>query len=212
MLRHTILFSTLLLLVYVSLQSCKVSKTSKKETFDSTYLKKLEQSEIENKKAITYLENLIREMEQTGVTFDTDCDTTIVQQLVRKGYDSSTVAKLFKVLAEKTNKIEVLTDGTVRAEGRIRSYTKLIEKIDSSKKVLVLEIQKLKAMDEIIEIFCRNLKNTPKDYILYAFKLNSFKVLETYQFLIKNNFVSYPQTGINLYYLLNQNNKLKHLY
>ena len=148
MLRHTILFSTLLLLVYVSLQSCKVSKTSKKETFDSTYLKKLEQSEIENKKAITYLENLIREMEQTGVTFDTDCDTTIVQQLVRKGYDSSTVAKLFKVLAEKTNKIEVLTDGTVRAEGRIRSYTKLIEKIDSSKKVLVLEIQKLKAFKD----------------------------------------------------------------
>ena len=127
------------------LVSCKPAGITTKETFDSTYLKQLQVREAENNLIIGHLESLIREMDQAGITFDnSDCDTTIVNQVMRKGYDSAQVKKLFDVLAERKNKIELLADGTLRAEGKIKSFTKLKERLDSSNQTLLAENKQLR--------------------------------------------------------------------
>jgi len=101
----------------------------------------------------------------------------------------------------KENK-KVINNKNIMNESKKVETVKSNKTNKKSKEQKIEEYQKVKALDEIMEIFCCNLNNLPRHYVINAFKVNNFKVIDTYKFLI-NYFKRFNNNNIN-----NNNNKL----
>lgn len=147
------LIAILLMLLTAAILSsgCKIQDIKSKETrqTDSTVIKTLSETIEELQKSNLNLTQLVKEMEQSSVTFtDKDCDTTIVKQFLKFGYDSTQVNKLFDALAKQRNEIEYLSNGTIRIKGRLSAMTFLKQRTDSLNYSLKEENSRLKVTND----------------------------------------------------------------
>jgi len=90
----------------------------------------------------------------------------------------------FSSIRENSQKV-VTTNGWYKSKFKQNPKLKKPECLQLNSEDRQIEIeQKVKALDEIIEIFCRNLNHLPRHYVVNAFKVNNYRVIETFKFLV----------------------------
>lgn len=141
-----ILLLFILLMVAVFSSGCKITeKIDKSRQYsDSLRIENLSKSVYDLQKSNSELLSVIKEMKSKSISFE-DCDTTIVNQILKSGYDSSTVQKLFDIVFKQRDEIEYLSDGTIKIKGKLKNITEVSNRLDSSLKIEKQENQKLKS-------------------------------------------------------------------
>ena len=129
---------------------CRVHKdvSTGKTSFDSSYIKQLEQDvrvlTVENE----HLTSKISELEYTGVVFDNDCDSILKAALLKAGCN---VDSINAVLALYKSKVKYYADGTIEAEGNIKSLTRSKSKLEETVKNLMRVNDSLSHVSENVE-------------------------------------------------------------
>lgn len=123
---------TCLILFFAS--GCKstrhVVKTSTK--VDSTYFNSLIDSNRLLKVENSTLLRQLKESQYSGVVYQDRCDTALLRRLMISGlYTKDEIDNYIQQIAECRNEIEILSDGTLRAKGQIKSASVSKEKLET---------------------------------------------------------------------------------
>jgi hypothetical protein len=120
-----------ILVITMIISGCSVHKnmSSGSASFDSSYIKQLEQDihslQLENE----HLTSKISEMEYTGVVFDNDCDSILKAALMNAGCN---VDSINSVLATYKSRVKYYADGSFELEGNLRSVTRTKSKLEET--------------------------------------------------------------------------------
>ena len=114
--------------------SCKsvrhVVKTSSK--VDSTYFNSLIDSNRLLKVENSTLLRQLRESQYSGVVYQDRCDTALLRRLMISGlYTKDEIDNYIQQIADCRNEIEILSDGTLKARGQIKSASVSKEKLET---------------------------------------------------------------------------------
>ncbi len=121
----SILSAILLIACSRILTSCaSVSKnlSTSQSSYDSSYMAQLENNLKEERARRQHLENELREQQFASVTFnDRPCPpTVIIDSNCNKDSMAKVVEEQRKIIESKSNEVEILADGTIKAKGDLK--------------------------------------------------------------------------------------------
>jgi len=138
---------TLIFISILFLYSCTTVKevTKTVSVVDSSAIKTRDSLlSVVNQMIVTHNQEL-RELRNTGIIFDNDCDTIFLDQLIGCNIDS-----LIKIIRSQKNKIKILADGSIEAEGKIKSVRSNMEKTEKqTDQLLFLNTKLLRVRDSL---------------------------------------------------------------
>jgi hypothetical protein len=149
-----IVFACLLLAILLitwPLNGCSVHKdiSKGKTSVDSSYIYELEQNTRLLQLEVDRLNTKISTMEYTGVVFDNDCDSILKAALLKAGCN---VDSINAVLAFYKSKVKYYADGTIEAEGNLKSLTHTKSKLEEIIKENRRTIDSLAAVKSKVEV------------------------------------------------------------
>jgi hypothetical protein len=175
------LFSAIILTAVVSCMiiGCLCSCTSTKEvnktveTVDSSYIKNLERKIAEQEITISNYEQQVKENQLNSVDFNMGCDTvfnTIVEEIINSGCPKERVDSFLTAIKRLQNKVKILADGSIEAEGNIDKATSSKERFEKTlatvikeKNLLITELEQVKA--ELIKTKEAKEKSSKKKFL-----------------------------------------------
>lgn len=129
-----LLLIAILTCIILLLTGCKSTRHVVKTTskVDSSYFNSIIDSnrllKIENS---TLLKQL-KESQYSGVVYQDRCDTALLRRLMISGlYTKDEIDNYIRQIAECRNEIEILSDGTLKARGQIKSASVSKEKLET---------------------------------------------------------------------------------
>lgn len=147
----------LLTFIILMLPGCTSTKHINKETESGDSIINAETARVRQQyeKDIAQLQSRIHELEYLGLTFDRNCDTTInqvVNKIIQSGCPQNQIDSFVTAIQRLRNKVKILTDGSVEAEGNIQNLVvtknkmqETVANLTSTKQMLEKENQSLLA-------------------------------------------------------------------
>lgn len=145
--RPSLVVAVIVVTILLYFSGCRSGKIQgyTKDLFDSLYAVELEEKikvlEIENGE----LTARVNELEFLGVEFDNNCDSILKSALIKAGCNTDSIGA---ILMQYKSRIKTYADGSVEAEGFIKTLKKTKEKNEELISKYQKEVDSLKAIKQ----------------------------------------------------------------